>query len=102
MRLSDRYSHIIDYYCTLLATQSQEESGPPAAAGAGGAQYYIILEQAPQGIGRRSQFVCHLTLTQIHPILPKSNQNLDLEPLNIDLMSDLVNPCAIRAAGDQQ
>ena len=61
-----------------------------------------ILEQAPQGIGAAKPVRMPSTLTQIHPILPKSNQNLDLEPLNVDLMSDLVNPCAIRAAGGQQ
>ena len=62
----------------------------------------ILLEQAPQGIGAAKPVRMPSTLTQIHPILPKSNQNLDLEPLNVDLMSDLVNPCAIRAAGGQQ
>ena len=61
-----------------------------------------LLEQAPQGIGAAKPVRMPSTLTQIHPILPKSTQNLDLEPLNVDLMSDLVNPCAIRAASDQQ
>ena len=61
-----------------------------------------LLETAPQGIGAAKPVRMPSTLTQIHPILPKSNQNLDLEPLNVDLMFDLVNPCAIRAAGDQQ
>ena len=64
--------------------------------------YKNLLEQAPQGIGAAKPVRMSSTLTQIHPILPKSNQNLDLEPLNVDLMSDLVNPCAIRAAGGRQ
>ena len=62
----------------------------------------MVLEQAPQGIGAAKPVRMSSTLTQIHPILPKSNQNLDLEPLNVDVMSDLVNPCAIRAVGGQQ
>ena len=61
-----------------------------------------LLEQAPQGIGAAKPVRMQFTLIKIHPILPKSNQNLDLESLNVDLMSDLVNPCAIRAAGNQQ
>ena len=64
--------------------------------------HHRVLEQAPQGIGAAKPGRIPSTLTQIHPILPKSNQNLDLEPLNVDLMSDLANPCAIRAAGGQQ
>ena len=62
----------------------------------------VILEQAPQGIGAAKPVRMPSTLTQIHPILPKSNQNLDLEPLNVDLMSNLANLCAIRDVGDQQ
>ena len=58
----------------------------------------IILEQAPRGIGAAKP----VRMPQIRPILPKTNQNLDLEPLNVDLMSNLANLCAIRAVGDQQ
>ena len=62
----------------------------------------IILEQAPQGIGAAKPVRIPSNLTQIHSILPKTNQNRDLEPLNVDLVSNLVNLCAICAVGDQQ
>ena len=55
-----------------------------------------ILEQAPQGMGGAKPVRIRSNLTQIHPNLPKSNlTNQNLDPLNVDLMPDLVNPCAI-------
>ena len=62
----------------------------------------ILLEQAPQGIGAAKPVRMPSILIQIHPILPKTNQNRDLEPLNVDLVFNLANLSVIRAAGDQQ